>query len=67
MGDYNEALIKAGVWVDGNGLKPSEFGARIEFSNGEPMVIDGPFAETDGLEKHRQNDELLASLKEKNK
>ena len=115
MGDYNEQLIKAGVWVSGDGLKPSSHGVRVAFREGEPMVLDGPFAETkellagytiievnsmqeaidwakkwpaldaggnvtlelrpyygmedfdasDGLDKHRQNDELLASLKEK--
>ena len=115
MGDYNEQLIKAGVWVSGDGLKPSSLGVRVEFKDGQAIVTDGPFAETkellagytiievgsmeeaiawaqkwpamdadgnftlelrpyygmedfepgDGLDKHRKNDELLASLTEK--
>ncbi|WP_108125737.1 YciI family protein [Saccharospirillum mangrovi] len=46
MGRYNEALVDAGVWRGGEGLKPSREAFRIEFNGGEPEVIDGPFAET---------------------
>ncbi|MFG1495861.1 YciI family protein [Saccharospirillum sp. HFRX-1] len=47
MGRYNEALVDAGVWRGGEGLKPSKDAYRIQFSGGgEPQVIDGPFAET---------------------
>lgn len=46
MTEYNEALVKAGVMLAGDGLQPPAKGARVEFSSGKPMVIDGPFAET---------------------
>ena len=50
MGKFNEALIKAGILQDGDGLKPSHAGKRIKFSDdGATMVIDGPFAETKEL------------------
>ncbi|MGH3761689.1 YciI family protein [Actinophytocola sp.] len=45
MGRYNEELVKAGVMLDGNGLMPSSEGALVKFTDGEPTVIDGPFAE----------------------
>lgn len=46
MGGYNERLVDAGVFRDGTGLKPSARGARVRFGQGEPIVTDGPFAET---------------------
>ncbi|AEI62605.1 YciI family protein [Corallococcus macrosporus] len=49
MGRFNEELVKAGVMLDGDGLKPSSAGKRIRFSNGTRRVIDGPFAETKEL------------------
>jgi hypothetical protein len=49
MGQYNEQLVDAGVMLDGDGLAPSAKGARVEFSNGTPVVLDGPFAETKEL------------------
>jgi len=49
MAQYNEAMIKAGVMVDGMGLKPSAFGARVQFKDGKPLITDGPFAETKEL------------------
>jgi hypothetical protein len=49
MGKFNEELIKAGVMVDGGGLKPSSKGAKVAFSGGKPVVTDGPFAETKEL------------------
>ena len=42
---YNEEMIRAGVMLGGDGLKPSSRGARIRFSRGKPKVTDGPFAE----------------------
>src|SRR5687767_13440070 len=32
MAKYNEELVKAGVLLDGSGLKPSSKGARIQYS-----------------------------------
>ena len=49
MGKFNEQLVKAGVMLDGAGLKESAKGARVRFSSAERKVIDGPFAETKEL------------------
>ena len=50
MGAYNEELVKAGVLLDGDGLRPSSHGARVRFdADGTATVIDGPFAETKEL------------------
>jgi hypothetical protein len=49
MGKFNEALVKAGVMLAGEGLHPSSKGARIKFSDGKRTVIDGPFSETKEL------------------
>lgn len=49
MGAFNEELVKAGIMLDGDGLKPSSAGARVRFSGSQRMVIDGPFAETKEL------------------
>lgn len=46
MTAYNERLAKAGILLDGDGLKPSRYGKRVRFSGNERKVIDGPFAET---------------------
>lgn len=49
MGRYNEALVKAGIMKDGDGLKPSKYGKRIRFNGAKRSVIDGPFTETKEL------------------
>ena len=49
MGAFNEELVKAGVMLDGDGLKPSSAGARVHFSGSQRTVIDGPFVETKEL------------------
>jgi hypothetical protein len=49
MGNFNEELVKAGVMLAGDGLRPSSKGVRVAFSGGERKVIDGPFAETKEL------------------
>jgi hypothetical protein len=49
MMKYNEEMVKAGVMLQGEGLQPSSKGARVRFSGGKPMVIDGPFTETKEL------------------
>jgi hypothetical protein len=49
MGNYNEELVKAGVMLAGEGLRPSSKGVRVRFSGGDKTVIDGPFAETKEL------------------
>jgi hypothetical protein len=49
MGKFNEELVKAGVMLAAEGLQPSSKGKRVKFSGSEPLVIDGPFAETKEL------------------
>ena len=46
MGKFNEELVKAGVMLAGDGLKPTKLGKRIAFDGPKRTVIDGPFAET---------------------
>lgn len=46
MATYNQQMLDAGVFVDGNGLSPSSEGCRITFRDGVPTVTDGPFTET---------------------
>jgi hypothetical protein len=43
---YNEEMVKAGVFLQGEGLRASSMGARVKFSQGKPVVTDGPFTET---------------------
>ena len=45
MGKYNEELVKAGVMLAGDGLRPTSKGAKVRFSGSERTVIDGPFTE----------------------
>lgn len=45
MAKFNDAMIKAGVMLSGEGLHPRSAGARIEFSGGKGTVVDGPFSE----------------------
>ena len=42
MGPFNEALVRAGVLLDGNGLQATGRGARIRLSGTTRTVIDGP-------------------------
>ncbi|HVX89431.1 MAG TPA: YciI family protein [Gemmatimonadales bacterium] len=49
MGRFNEELIKAGILLAGDGLKPSRFGKRVHFDGAKRNVTDGPFAETKEL------------------
>lgn len=49
MGRFNEEMVNAGILLDGAGLKPSSYGARVRFSGDKRTVIDGPFAETKEL------------------
>lgn len=49
MGRFNEALVKAGVMLAGEGLHPSSHGVRVRFDGAQRNVIDGPFAESKEL------------------
>jgi hypothetical protein len=45
MTNYNEDLISAGVFLQGEGLHPTSRGARLRFDGDDLRVTDGPFAE----------------------
>jgi hypothetical protein len=50
MGEFMGELVKAGVFVAGEGLLPSSKGARITFGkDGQTTVKDGPFTESKEL------------------
>jgi hypothetical protein len=49
MGRFNEELVKAGIMLAGEGLKPSRVGKRVHFDGKSRTVIDGPFSETKEL------------------
>ncbi len=49
MGRFNEELVKAGVMLAGEGLKPSTRGKRVRFTGDTRTITDGPFAETKEL------------------
>ncbi|HEV7269188.1 YciI family protein [Pseudoxanthomonas sp.] len=49
MGEFNEALVKAGILLAGEGLHPTSRGARVRFEGRQRTVIDGPFGETKEL------------------
>ncbi|UGB37415.1 YciI family protein [Frateuria soli] len=49
MTAFNEQLVKAGVMLAGEGLKPSAEGKRVYFAGNGRSVVDGPFAETKEL------------------
>ncbi|MFO1466938.1 MAG: YciI family protein [Steroidobacteraceae bacterium] len=49
MERFNDALVKAGILLAGEGLKPSRQGKRVRFAGTGRTVTDGPFAETKEL------------------
>jgi len=49
MGQYMEEMVKAGILLAGEGLRPTSDGVRVKFSRGKPSVTDGPFAEVKEL------------------
>lgn len=49
MGKYHEELQKAGLLLDGSGLKPSKKGWRVHYDGAKRSVVDGPFTETKEL------------------
>jgi hypothetical protein len=49
MMKFNEELVKAGIMLQGEGLKDSSKGKRVHFAGGKRTVIDGPFTETKEL------------------
>ena len=49
MAQFQEELVKAGIVLSGEGLKPSSTGVRVRFSGKDRIVTDGPFPETKEL------------------
>jgi hypothetical protein len=49
MSKFNEELVKSGVLLAADGLKPSRQGKRVHFSGKNRTVTDGPFTETKEL------------------
>ena len=49
MQTYQEEMLRAGVYVDGQGLHPSSKGALVTWEGDEWVVTDGPFAEAKEL------------------
>jgi hypothetical protein len=49
MMKYNEQLVRAGIMLAGDGLRPSSDGKRVRFSGTSRSVVDGPFSETKEL------------------
>ncbi len=42
---YTEAMKKAGIWIGGDRLKPTRYGARVRVRDGKSVVLDGPYAD----------------------
>jgi hypothetical protein len=49
MGRFTEELVRAGVMLGGEGLRPSRDARRVHISGRKTKVVDGPFAETKEL------------------
>ena len=49
MQSYNEEMVRAGIMLAGDGLRPSRDGAKVKFHRGKPTIVDGPFAEAKEL------------------
>ena len=43
---YMEAMTKAGVLKDSNGLQPTSAATTVRVANGKTQVLDGPYADT---------------------
>jgi hypothetical protein len=46
MMDYHEEMGRHLKILAGNGLHPTSKAARVKFTNGKPLITDGPFTET---------------------
>jgi hypothetical protein len=45
-GEYSKELVDAGAFVAGEGLQASTTATTLRVENDEPVLTDGPFAET---------------------
>ncbi|MGW5381531.1 YciI family protein [Nocardia sp. NPDC003963] len=46
VGGVIEEMVKAGVLLDTNGLRPPEEGVRLAWSDGKMTITDGPYGES---------------------
>jgi len=44
--DFNDKVKAAGAWVFAGGLQPIEAATTVDGTKSEPIVTDGPFAES---------------------
>jgi hypothetical protein len=44
--DFNEKVRSAGAWVFAGGLEPIEAATTVDGTTSDPIVTDGPFAES---------------------
>lgn len=49
MGGFMQAMVKAGVFEAGEGLRPTKDGVRVRFSRGTRTITHGPFAGSNEL------------------
>jgi hypothetical protein len=49
MGQFNEALVNAGIMLAGDGLRASSKGVRIHYSGDQRNIESGPFANPESL------------------
>jgi hypothetical protein len=43
---FGRELTESGAWVAGEGLEPTSTATVLRFENGQPLLTDGPYAET---------------------
>lgn len=46
VGRFNQRLRETGAWVFAGGLQPRETATTVDNTGPEPIVTDGPYAET---------------------
>jgi hypothetical protein len=45
MGRFNEEMVRAGVMLAAEGLRPTSAGAKVKWTGSGPTIVDGPFTE----------------------
>jgi hypothetical protein len=46
VGAFNEEVTAAGIWVFAGGLQPRDTATVVDGTGDEPLITDGPFAES---------------------
>lgn len=49
MEKFNAELVKAGIWITGDGLHPTSKAVRVHFSGDNRTVTKGPFNESNDI------------------